>query len=197
MSSPNENTGSDTENDNANVSPNSEDSDVIVYDEDDDSKPTTYGSPMTREEWLEETAKADSWDSSIRKRKKFEASHPREKALKLLRDGRQQYLLNRSRLGIEELRYRCPIFSDFGQKEKSTETFKLVDFPPESFVGIGSTPGEAQRSRTVVLTYIRWTDGIEREYEAKMREWSLCNGGTTASAVKLSYVPRIPTVYTN
>lgn len=140
------------------------------------------------------TNRADSLEMSIRKRKQFEATRPREEALKLLRYQRQHYLLNRSRFGIDELRYRSWIAVELSRDESPRQTFTLVDLPSKSFVGIGSVPRAAQRKRIVTLIRVCWADGVESEFDTRMREWSPHDGGTTAAGLELSYVPRIPTL---
>ena len=152
------------------------------------------GTTLSTEEWIQELNKADSFDSYLRKKKKFEAARPRSKALKLLRSQGQHYLLNRARAGIEKLRYKCETTGDFGRDGTAAKTFELTDLPPKSFVAIGNVPGEAQRTRAVAVTDVTWSDGKEGGSESKMREWSPHDGGTAAHNLDLRYVPRIPAV---
>ena len=154
------------------------------------------GTTLSTEEWIQELNKADSFDSYLREKKKFEAARPRSKALKLLRSQGQHYLLNRARAGIEKLRYKCQTTGDFGRDGTAAKTFELTDLPPKSFVAIGSVPGEAQRTRAVAVTEVTWSDGKEGGSESKMREWSPHGGGTSAPNLDLRYVPRIPTAST-
>ena len=148
------------------------------------------GGTVDREKWMEMLNESDSWERSIRKRKEFERSHPREGAIKLLRDEQQHYLLNRSRIGIDRLHYRTQIVSDHSVEETEPETFELVDLPPESFVGIGSLPGEAQRKRRVWTLQVEWEDGKKNEKRGLLKEWSPHDGGTHVSNLDLQYVPR-------
>jgi len=154
------------------------------------------GTTLSTEEWIQELNKADSFDSYLRKKKKFKTARPRGKAIKLLRSQGQHYLLNRARAGIEKLLYKCRTTGDFGRDGTSVETFELTDLPPKSFVGIGSVPGEAQRTRAVAVTDVTWSDGKEGGSESKMRQWSPHDSGTAAPNLDLRYVPRIPTVGT-
>ncbi|WP_103027191.1 hypothetical protein [Salinibacter altiplanensis] len=154
------------------------------------------GTTLSTEEWIQELNKADSFDSYLRKKKKFKTARPRSKALKLLRSQGQHYLLNRARAGIEKLRYKCQTTGDFGRDGTAAKTFELTDLPPKSFVAIGSVPGEAQRTRGVAVTDVTWSDGEEGGSESKMREWSPHDGGTSAHNLDLRYVPRIPAAVT-
>lgn len=154
------------------------------------------GTTLSTEEWIQELNGADSFDSYLRKKKKFEAARPRSKALKLLRSQGWHYLLNRARVGIERLRYKCWTTGDFGRDGTAAKTFELTDLPPKSFVAIGSVPGEAQQTRDVAVTDVTWSDGKEGGSEPKMREWSPHDGGTPAPNLDLRYVPRIPVVGT-
>ncbi len=154
------------------------------------------GTTLSTEEWIQELNGADSFDSYLRKKKKFEAARPRSKALKLLRSQGWHYLLNRARVGIERLRYKCWTTGDFGRDGSGAKTFELTDLPPKSFVAIGSVPGEAQQTRDVAVTDVTWSDGKEGGSEPKMREWSPHDGGTPAPNLDLRYVPRIPVVGT-
>jgi len=147
---------------------------------------------VSEEKWIEMLNAADSWDRSIRKRKEFEKSHPREEGIKLLRNGRQHYLLNRSRMGIDRICYRTQIVSDHTLEETEPETFELVDLPPESFVGIGPVPGEAQRSQMVEVVEVMWIDGIVAEELGLLHEWSPHSGGKRVLNLDLQYVPRYP-----
>jgi len=151
------------------------------------------GGTVGREKWMEMLNEADSWDRSIRQRKEFERSHPRERAIKLLRDGRQHYLLNRLRIGIDRLRYRTQIVSDRSTEETEPETFELADLPPESFVGIGPVPGKAQRSQAVQFVEVEWIDGIKTKELGLLHEWSPHSGGKRVLNLELQYVPRYPT----
>jgi hypothetical protein len=151
------------------------------------------GGTVSKEKWIEMLNAADPWDRSLRKRKEFEKSHPREEAIKLLRNGRQHYLLNRLRIGIDRLRYRTQIVSDPSTEETEPETFELTDLPPESFVGIGPVPGEAQRFQVVQLVEVEWIDGIKTEGLGLLHEWSPHSGGKRVLNLDLQYVPRYPT----
>jgi len=142
---------------------------------------------------MEMLNEADSWDRSIRQKKEFERSHPRERAIKLLRDGRQHYLLNRLRIGIDRVRYRTQIVSDHSTEETEPETFELADLPPKSFVGIGPVPGEAQRFQVVQVVEVEWIDGIKTEGLGLLHEWSPHSGGKRVLNLDLQYVPRYPT----
>ena len=151
------------------------------------------GSSMSREEWMEACNRANPLDNYLRKKKEFEASEPREKALKLLRSGGQHYLLNRASVGIASLQYRVQVVSDLGKEESTPVTFSLAHLPPTSFVGIGPVPSQAQRSRCVWLAFVQWADGETLETTTKLREWAPHEGGTRASQLDLQYVPRLPT----
>jgi hypothetical protein len=50
------------------------------------------GGAVSRKRWMEMLNEADLWKQSTRRRKKFGESRPRERAIKLLQDGRQHYL---------------------------------------------------------------------------------------------------------
>jgi hypothetical protein len=151
------------------------------------------GSPMSREEWMEACTRANPLDNYLRKKKAFETSEPREKALKLLRSRGQHYLLNRASIGIETLRYDVQVVSDLGKEESGRETYVLADLPSTSFVGIGPVPRAAQRSRKVWIVQVEWKDGETVEAPMKLREWAPYDGGTRASRLDLRYVPRIST----
>ena len=147
---------------------------------------------MSEEKWIEMLNAADPWERSIQKRKEFERSHPREKAIKLLREGRQHYLLNRSTMGIDRLRYRTQIVNDYSTEEAEAKTFELSHFPPESVVGIGLVPPEAQRSQVVQVIEVEWRDGIKTGSLGPLHEWSPHSGGMQVGNLGLAYVPRYP-----
>lgn len=151
------------------------------------------GSSMSREEWMEACTRANPLDNSLRKKKEFEASEPREEALKLLRSRGQHYLLNRAPAGVASLRYRVQMVSDLGKEESGPEKFVLAHLPPKSFVGIGPVPSAAQRSRQVRIVQVEWEDRETVETPVKLREWAPHDGGTRASRLDLRYVPRLPT----
>ena len=150
------------------------------------------GKKMSEEEWIEACNQADPLENYLRKKKEFGESRPRERAIKLLRDGRQHYLLNRSTMGIDRVRYRTRIVSDHSTDKTEAKRFELADLPPESFIGIGPVPGEAQRSRAVQVVDVEWSDGRKTEDLGLLREWSPHSGGTRVSNLDLQYVPRYP-----
>ena len=153
------------------------------------------GGTVSEEKWIEMLNAADPWDRSLQRRKEFERSHPREEAIKLLREGRQHYLLNRSGMGIDRICYRTQIVRDHSTEETEPETFELADLPPESFVGIGPVPGEAQSSQVVQVVAVEWIDGIIAEELGLLHEWSPYSGGKRTSDLDLQYVPRYPKRY--
>lgn len=150
---------------------------------------------MTEEEWMQACSQADPLDNYLQKKKEFEATEPREKSLKLLRADRQQYLLNRSEVGIQRLRYITRPTDDLGRNEAPLKTFELSDLPPTSFVGIGPSPSEAQRRREIWIDRVEWRDEVTIRDIGQLKQWSPhTTGGTSVSGLDLRYVPRVPTL---
>ena len=145
--------------------------------EDEENEPNYSTGRLTFEEWNRMATEANPLDSYLKKKKEFEKTEPPIEAIKLYREERTYYLLNRGSRAIESLRYRVA-HRDVNTKQiQKILRYEVKDLPPCSYVEIGEMDLEGETRIQVELQKVTWQEGEPVEEPRVLTLYQPTGGG--------------------
>jgi hypothetical protein len=145
--------------------------------EDEDNGPNYSTGRLTFEEWNRMATEANPLDSYLKKKKEFEETEPPIEAIKLYREERTYYLLNRGSRAIESLRYRVAHRDVNTKQVQKIVRYEVKDLPSHSYVEIAEMDLDGETRIQVELQRVVWQEGDPVEEPRVLTLYQPTGGG--------------------